>query len=71
VIADEGPGFDVTAVPDPTDPENLLKPSGRGLLLIRSFMDEVYHNARGNSITMVKRSSRPSESAHGQTLQTA
>jgi CheY-like chemotaxis protein/anti-sigma regulatory factor (Ser/Thr protein kinase) len=55
VIADEGPGFDVTAVPDPTDPQNLLKPSGRGLFLIRSFMDEVCHNSLGNAITMVKR----------------
>src|SRR5205809_465794 len=55
VIRDEGPGFDVSQVPDPTDPENLLRPSGRGLLLIRMFMDEVAHNAAGNQITMVRR----------------
>ena len=55
-ITDEGPGFDVSTVPDPRDPENFLKPSGRGLLLISSFMDEVYHNAMGNSITLIKRS---------------
>lgn len=71
VIADEGPGFDVTAVPDPTDPQNLLKPSGRGLLLIRSFMDEVRHNAKGNSITMVKRSGRPQAAPCGEAVQTA
>jgi CheY-like chemotaxis protein len=55
VIRDEGPGFDVSKVPDPTDPENLLKPSGRGLLMIRAFMDEVTHNDRGNEITLVRR----------------
>jgi CheY-like chemotaxis protein len=55
VIRDEGPGFDVNALPDPTDPENLLKASGRGLLLIRTFMDEVVHNDAGNQITMLKR----------------
>lgn len=53
-IADEGPGFDPASLPDPTDPENLEKASGRGLLLVRSFMDEVTHNARGNEITLIK-----------------
>jgi hypothetical protein len=55
VIRDEGPGFDVGGLPDPTDPENLLKCSGRGLLLIRTFMDEVRHNDRGNEITLIRR----------------
>ncbi|MCB9874053.1 MAG: ATP-binding protein [Planctomycetaceae bacterium] len=55
VIDDEGPGFDITKIPDPTDPANLAKASGRGLLLINAFMDEVHHNATGNQITMVKR----------------
>jgi CheY-like chemotaxis protein len=54
VVRDEGPGFDVRGVPDPTSPQNLGKISGRGLLLIRSFMDEVRHNETGNEITMVK-----------------
>ncbi len=54
-IRDEGPGFDPFRLPDPTDPENLEKASGRGLLLIRSFMDEVTFNSTGNQITMVKR----------------
>ena len=54
VITDEGPGFDVAALPDPTEPENLELPSGRGLLLMRSFMDEVRYNATGNRVTMVK-----------------
>ena len=55
VVTDQGPGFDPQAVPDPTDPDNLDKGCGRGLLLIRTFMDHVEHNERGNQITMVKR----------------
>jgi CheY-like chemotaxis protein len=55
VIRDEGPGFDLSTVPDPTDPENFTKPSGRGLLLIRTFMDEATHNATGNEITLIRR----------------
>jgi anti-sigma regulatory factor (Ser/Thr protein kinase) len=54
VIADEGPGFDVAGLPDPTDPANLLRPSGRGVLLMRAFMDDVRYNATGNRVTMVK-----------------
>lgn len=54
-IADEGRGFDPTALPDPTDPANLDRRSGRGLFLIRTFMDEVRHNEVGNEITLVKR----------------
>jgi ABC-type oligopeptide transport system ATPase subunit len=54
-IRDDGPGFDVKALPDPGATENLEKMGGRGLLLIRTFMDEVWHNDRGNTITMVKR----------------
>ncbi len=55
IIRDEGKGFDPSILPDPTDPANLEKPSGRGLLLIRTFMEEVRHNATGNEITMTKR----------------
>jgi len=55
VIRDEGPGFDTTKLPDPTDPANLEKRSGRGLLLMRAFMAEVRHNARGNEVTLVWR----------------
>lgn len=54
-IRDEGPGFDVAAVPDPTDPENLANPSGRGLLLMRAFLDEVIYNEQGNEVTLIKR----------------
>ncbi len=58
VIRDEGPGFDPSQLPDPTDPSNLDRVSGRGLLLIRTFMDKVHHNPAGNQITMVKRRDR-------------
>src|SRR5262245_1444480 len=54
VIRDEGNGFDPSKLPDPLDPENMEKVSGRGLLLIRTFMNEVRHNSKGNEITMVK-----------------
>jgi CheY-like chemotaxis protein/anti-sigma regulatory factor (Ser/Thr protein kinase) len=54
-IRDEGSGFDPALLPDPTDPLNLGKVSGRGLLLIQTFMDRVEHNETGNSITMAKR----------------
>lgn len=58
-IRDEGPGFAPSEVPDPTDLENLGKPSGRGIMLIRCFMDEVRYNETGNEITMIKH--RPTE----------
>jgi serine/threonine-protein kinase RsbW len=54
-IEDEGEGFDVSAIPDPLDPENLFKTSGRGVLFIYSIMDEVKYNERGNRLTMVKK----------------
>ena len=53
-ISDEGPGFNPSDVPDPRCEENLQKLSGRGLFLIRSFMDQVAHNISGNQITMTK-----------------
>lgn len=55
IVRDEGRGFDVSSIPDPRNSENLLKASGRGLMLIRTFMDDVSFNDRGNEITMVKR----------------
>lgn len=54
IIRDEGPGFNADNLPDPTNPANLEKVSGRGMLLIRTFMDDVRHNAKGNEITMIK-----------------
>jgi serine/threonine-protein kinase RsbW len=53
-IADEGEGFDPNAVPDCTDDEHIHIPSGRGLLLMRCYMNQVEYNDRGNVVTMEK-----------------
>ena len=55
IIRDEGPGFEPSKLPDPTDPENLLKPIGRGVMLMHTFMDSVSFSARGNEVTMIRR----------------
>jgi len=55
VVEDEGPGFDVTQVPDPTADGNLFRVGGRGILLMRSFMTAVHFGERGNKVTLVKR----------------
>ena len=54
-IEDEGDGFDVHAIPDPTDAANLFKSSGRGVLLIYNIMDEVEYSRGGAKLRMVKR----------------
>jgi serine/threonine-protein kinase RsbW len=55
-IRDQGKGLDVSKIPDPLAPENLLKTSGRGIFLIRSFMDEVHirPSQTGTEIKLVK-----------------
>ena len=53
-VADEGPGFDPADVPDPTAVENLERPSGRGLMLMRHYMNEVCYNSSGNAVSMSK-----------------
>lgn len=55
VVRDEGTGFDPTNLPDPTEAANLEKGSGRGVMLIQTFMDEVTYNEHGNEVTMIKR----------------
>src|SRR5271169_5450719 len=56
-IRDQGAGFEISGIPHPLEPENLLKVSGRGIFLIRSFMDD-FHVTRlpegGTEVTMVK-----------------
>jgi CheY-like chemotaxis protein/anti-sigma regulatory factor (Ser/Thr protein kinase) len=54
IIRDEGPGFDPSTLPDPTDPSNLDRPCGRGLLLMRTFMSNVTYNDKGNEVTLYK-----------------
>jgi serine/threonine-protein kinase RsbW len=53
-VEDEGPGFDPRRVPDPTLPENLERPSGRGLYLMRHYMNWVRYSRRGNRVTLCK-----------------
>jgi len=56
-IIDEGSGFNPDALPDPTADENLEKPSGRGVMLMRHYMDHVQYNKAGNQVVMVKKRS--------------
>jgi len=58
-MRDEGKGFDPEGVPDPRLGENLYKIEGRGLLLMRSYMDEVRFNRRGNCVHMVRYKEKP------------
>ncbi|MFN4261887.1 MAG: ATP-binding protein [Gemmataceae bacterium] len=53
-ITDEGPGFNPNDVPDPTAIENLERPCGRGLMLMRHYMTEVSYHGCGNSVSMTK-----------------
>jgi serine/threonine-protein kinase RsbW len=58
-VEDQGAGFDTQAVPDPLAPENLGRPSGRGLLLMRTYTTWVRYNERGNGVTLCKCRSDP------------
>ena len=60
-VEDEGEGFDIREIPNPCDPENLFRTSGRGVLLIYNIMDEVEYNAQGNRVKMIKRPDAPVE----------
>lgn len=60
-IIDQGDGFDRSAVPDPTDEENLEKPSGRGLMMMELYMSEVNYNDKGNGVRMRRRKGDPIE----------
>jgi serine/threonine-protein kinase RsbW len=53
-VEDEGPGFDPQDVPDPTEDENLDKPSGRGLMLMKAFMTRIEYNPTGNRVLLEK-----------------
>ena len=55
VIEDEGLGFDPDSVPDPTRPENVDIPSGRGIMIMRAYMSEVEFERPGNRVRMTYR----------------
>jgi len=54
-ITDQGEGFDPLGLADPTSDENLEKPTGRGVMLMRAYMDEVRFNDKGNQVQLVKK----------------
>lgn len=53
-VCDQGPGFDPDKVPDPTLDENLECPHGRGVMLMKAYMTQVFFNGKGNCVTLVK-----------------
>ena len=55
VVRDEGPGFDLSLLPDPNEPTSLQREKGRGLVLIQALMDEVQFNEAGNEVVLIKR----------------
>ena len=54
-VEDEGDGFDPNQVPDPTQPEFIDRPHGRGIMLMRAYLDAVEYNASGNAVRLLKR----------------
>ena len=54
-VEDEGEGFDPLCIPDPTARENLENPNGRGIMLMRAYMNQVEYNRRGNAVHLVMR----------------
>ena len=59
-VSDQGKGFDSNDIPDPRCGDNLYKPGGRGIFLIKSFMDSVEYENNGSSVHMVKKRSKQS-----------
>ena len=57
IVRDEGPGFAHESVPDPTAPDRISLPNGRGIMLMRDYVDEVTFNERGNEVQLVKEKS--------------
>lgn len=57
-ITDEGAGFNPEDLPDPTEDENVEKSCGRGVMLMKNFVDEVIYNQKGNSVQIKKNKSK-------------
>ncbi|MEM7585353.1 MAG: ATP-binding protein [Acidobacteriota bacterium] len=69
-VGDEGEGFDVQAVSDPLQPENLLKPNGRGIFYMKNFMDEIEYSSKpqgGTVVTLRKKIASASDASSNAT----
>jgi len=66
-VRDQGPGFEPFRVPDPTSPDRLSLPTGRGIMLMRSYLDELAYNDQGNEVQLIKER-RPCPHPHPPTL---
>jgi serine/threonine-protein kinase RsbW len=53
-VRDEGPGFDPHCVPDPTNPDRISLPNGRGIMLMRAYLDDLAFNEQGNEVQLLK-----------------
>jgi serine/threonine-protein kinase RsbW len=56
-VRDEGPGFNPASIPDPTTPDRIPLPSGRGIMLMHAYLDDLSYNDRGNEVQLVKEKS--------------
>lgn len=56
-VRDQGPGFDPCAIPDPTIPDRIPLPSGRGIMLMKHYLDALAYNEQGNEVELVKEKS--------------
>ena len=61
VVRDEGCGFEPEEIPDPTHPDRLPLPNGRGIMLMKAYMDEVFYRDHGREVWLVKRRQAESE----------
>ena len=53
-VRDQGKGFDPSVIPDPTQPNRISLPYGRGIMLMRAYLDEVSYNQQGNEVQLIK-----------------
>ncbi|MHC4443059.1 MAG: ATP-binding protein [Planctomycetota bacterium] len=53
-VRDQGKGFDPAVIPDPTEPNRISLPYGRGIMLMRAYLDEVTYNQQGNEVQLIK-----------------
>ncbi len=61
IVRDDGPGFQPEDIPDPTHPERISLPNGRGIMLMKAYMDEVRYRAKGREVYLMKRKPKPKQ----------